>query len=446
MEVNYYIAATQKSENKTKLLEIQQQLNQVIADIEAEQQQKTQPMHVLDFEAPTTGDYQTQLDVLENRLNNVLKFKRVKEEQLTTLKSHLSTSSPLFNKKEETLMKELIESKVVCERLIRKMMVIVKEMCETMIFQATNVCTEQSDTIEQQKHVLIDQTKEEHQRKLEEIEQETNKRIQEILKEKKQRITSLNNEQLKQLDVIERTQQHKLESIEDEKRKVLAEVKIRRQKLSKLELILSQNELNYNELFQQEKRSTITKLLSNDYYDFIHAGGLQIVVDNLNVLKNWVGLNQFHLVFDSQISGWCRESFLRNVLEKEHLMFINCTDNGDVFGGYINARIVRDNDILDEDHFLFSLYSNGRLNGLQQWKRVKKMTILKNWKVACRLYENDYLYSLGDGDIMIQSNQLGSSRFSFNPISNYYGGLKDNALTGSRDHFNVTRLVVLHFT
>ncbi|KAL7715424.1 TLDc domain-containing protein [Entamoeba marina] len=82
---------------------------------------------------------------------------------------------------------------------------------------------------------------------------------------------------------------------------------------------------------------------------------------NESCLKEWSNLNEFTLLFDSDIHGFVNnKEFSSYLLNKKNLYIINFDEDGNVFGGYVNSRITDSRSfITDENAFVFSLLRNG---------------------------------------------------------------------------------------
>ncbi|KAL7721843.1 TLDc domain-containing protein [Entamoeba marina] len=85
--------------------------------------------------------------------------------------------------------------------------------------------------------------------------------------------------------------------------------------------------------------------------------------DPIDLLKKWSNKTTFNVVFDSDINGNGENVLLNLVFNKSNLYFISFDENNNVYGGYIGNEINRYNqDILDENAFVFSLIRNGKVN------------------------------------------------------------------------------------
>ena len=88
-------------------------------------------------------------------------------------------------------------------------------------------------------------------------------------------------------------------------------------------------------------------------------------------LEEWTDKKCEKVIFDSTKDNWSQNSsvFDSKVINKSNLMFVIEDTNRNKFGGYVTSTInQRNNYINDSNSFLFSLKSNGRINGMMKFE------------------------------------------------------------------------------
>ena len=164
-------------------------------------------------------------------------------------------------------------------------------------------------------------------------------------------------------------------------------------------------------------------------------------------IESWTSMKVGDVVFDSNIHNWSQNTsvFDKTLMNKSNLIFIVEDTNGNKFGWYLNSAIRRTtNYIYDPNAFVFSLQSNGRLNGMKKFP-------IKVPSQACWLYSEDetWLISVGDGgggnndDINIMKSDYMNEKPGCGCSQNSYEyGRERNVLCG-RKNFTLKRLVVI---
>ena len=112
-------------------------------------------------------------------------------------------------------------------------------------------------------------------------------------------------------------------------------------------------------------------------------------------LEEWTNKKCTEIVFDSDKDNWSENTsvFDSKVINKSNLIILIEDKEGQKFGGYVNEKITGVNTwINDQNAFLFSLNSNGRLNGMMKFN-------VSNPSRAFMLYpktsENNILFRFG---------------------------------------------------
>ena len=87
--------------------------------------------------------------------------------------------------------------------------------------------------------------------------------------------------------------------------------------------------------------------------------------EEINKIEEWTNMNITELVFDSDNDDWTQENgvFNEKIVGKEKLVFLITDNIGNKFGGFVNEKIVKENQwISDPNAFLFSLKKNRNNN------------------------------------------------------------------------------------
>ncbi|BFU22041.1 trichohyalin, putative [Entamoeba histolytica] len=133
-----------------------------------------------------------------------------------------------------------------------------------------------------------------------------------------------------------------------------------------------------------------------------------------------------NILFDSDIDDWSKDTsvFDQRIKNKEHIIIIIEDEEGNKFGGYVNSKIDKVNSwIYDSKSFVFSLESNGRIEGMKKFdiKQPERAFWLWNqsddclFEFGCGLFGHDI--SVGKENYKTQSYCIQDS-FDYNGISN----------------------------
>ena len=102
-------------------------------------------------------------------------------------------------------------------------------------------------------------------------------------------------------------------------------------------------------------------------------------VNELIQIKQWTNKSFSGIVFDSNRDDWSDKTsvFDRIIFNRSHLLFVIEDEEGNRFGGYVDAVIdnyqLIENEYLvgesvtDPKAFVFTLKSNGRMNGMMKF-------------------------------------------------------------------------------
>jgi hypothetical protein len=198
-----------------------------------------------------------------------------------------------------------------------------------------------------------------------------------------------------------------------------------------------------DELFEDDERIIARKKL------YIHES---ILREEQNQLEQWTGKKCNEVIFDSDKDNWSQNTsvFDDRVKGKSNLMFVIEDTNNNKFGSYITASIkTTANNEQDSNAFLFSLKSNGRVNGMYKFE-IKSNGAPR----ACYLYNKSDGCMFGFGDAgcfnmwIYKENSKGNS--GCKPIDSYYDfhgtseAFLPNCKQGSSDiKFTPKRFVVI---
>ncbi|BFU21979.1 trichohyalin, putative [Entamoeba histolytica] len=160
-------------------------------------------------------------------------------------------------------------------------------------------------------------------------------------------------------------------------------------------------------------------------------------------LEEWTEKRISNILFDSDKDDWNYDTsvFGERVMNKEHIIIIIEDEEGNKFGGYINSKIDEVGYyIYDSQSFVFSLESNGRIEGM------KKFDIEIPQHAFCLFNQSDdRLFEFGHGysDILVYKEN--NKTYSYcNQYSFEYEGIS-NALCGKEwpNYFTPKRIIVI---
>ncbi|BFU24067.1 trichohyalin, putative [Entamoeba histolytica] len=155
-------------------------------------------------------------------------------------------------------------------------------------------------------------------------------------------------------------------------------------------------------------------------------------------LEEWTEKRINNILFDSDKDDWNKNTsvFEERIMNKEHIIIIIEDKKGNKFGGYINSKIDKVNgDINDSKSFVFSLESNGRIEGMKKFdiEQPEYAFILFN-------QSDNRLFEFGLGDIVVFKENI--KTYSYCCQRNFeYEGIS-NALCGKHS-FTPKRIIVI---
>ncbi|KAL7719024.1 hypothetical protein QTN25_003408 [Entamoeba marina] len=164
---------------------------------------------------------------------------------------------------------------------------------------------------------------------------------------------------------------------------------------------------------------------------------LNIIYQSMNVLTKWSNKQHNQILFDSDVDGDGGRNVLRQrVLKKDHLYFITFDDKKNVFGGYIDSKIMNtDTYVKDPKSFLFSLINKGEVKNTKY--DVKRESVNNAFKILSSNTHNSlYLFA---NDLMVCKPK--NTKSLCDQFCYEYNG-EINPLTESTN-FTTQRIIVL---
>ncbi|KAL7718026.1 TLDc domain-containing protein [Entamoeba marina] len=164
-------------------------------------------------------------------------------------------------------------------------------------------------------------------------------------------------------------------------------------------------------------------------------------IKSIGLLKEWCMLDNYTIIFDSDIYGNGMESLEHILKNKNQLYFIHFDDDDNVFGGYLSSRIDMINiDVKDNTSFLFSLIRNGEIKN-------KKYSIRSSCEehAFCLMLEDNFLYEFGPGDFFsdITICKIGCKNSCCDPNSYEYNDEKNPLTLSFIYDFTINRILIL---
>ena len=206
-----------------------------------------------------------------------------------------------------------------------------------------------------------------------------------------------------------------------------------------------QNELMYKEQPNDEMEQ-LKNELENEKTKQLERFNLTLL--EKNKLEEWTGRKVSEVIFNSKVHDWNRNTsvFDSYVYNRSHFILLIEDTNGNKFGCYHQAQLTQTAGYVhDSNAFVFSLSSNGRLDGMKKFP-------INNPNKPMRLYgrQGNWLLSVGsdggqsgkdDINIMKQNCQhVAPGNGCIQQCYNYDGN--ENALCGSTS-FTVKQFLVI---
>ena len=126
--------------------------------------------------------------------------------------------------------------------------------------------------------------------------------------------------------------------------------------------------------------------------------------DEIETVEKWTTRKCGDIIFDSDKNDWAENSpvFGTRVLGKQHLLFVIEDTDDNKFGGYISATIhLPSRWIKDQNSFLFSLESNGRIDGMKKFHIHEEYSDFAFKMQNKQSYHNNTLFEFGDGTLIV---------------------------------------------
>jgi len=161
-------------------------------------------------------------------------------------------------------------------------------------------------------------------------------------------------------------------------------------------------------------------------------------------LEEWTRLRMGDVVFDSNKGNWAKNTseFEECIIGNSRLLFLIEDTKNNKFGGYVEAKIDQTDGWIEDVHaFLFSLKSNGRLDGMSKFEIAHPQTAFKLFDKS-----NTFLCDFGDGsDIRIFKEKNKSLCNQSKRQSYNYHGIESALLPNSNSvsKFVPKRIVVI---
>ncbi|BFU26668.1 trichohyalin, putative [Entamoeba histolytica] len=158
-------------------------------------------------------------------------------------------------------------------------------------------------------------------------------------------------------------------------------------------------------------------------------------------IEEWTEKRISDILFDSDKDDWNKYTsiFGERIWNKEDIIIIIEDTNGNKFGGYVNEKIDKvESWIYDSNAFVFSLESNGRMEGMKKFdiEDTKRAFWLDNQLDNC-------LFVFGLDDICIYKENKKTKSYCKQNSYEYYG--IENALCGKQhpERFTPKRIIVV---
>ena len=165
----------------------------------------------------------------------------------------------------------------------------------------------------------------------------------------------------------------------------------------------------------------------------------------VNALKQWTGLPNVSILYDSDVDTFTDSGFFEKVKNKQNVAIIACTTDGDVFGGFYTVAATGPWEyFFDPNMFIFSFESHGRCMTPQRFT-VKWFFQKEAFVRFCKNDKKDGWFVWFGVDRCYFS--LGNERSTTYccELSIAFEGIQDKTLTGSSvyPNFVCTRLLAV---
>ena len=170
--------------------------------------------------------------------------------------------------------------------------------------------------------------------------------------------------------------------------------------------------------------------------------------ENVSTMKGWVGKERARIIFDSDVDEFTNASFNAKCLNKPNIAVIGFTEEGDVFGGFLEREVNEaDKYFKDPNHFIFSLESHGRCKTPVRFLRKEERR--DGYAVCWNMNGSHGFISFGSILGGFTLGNMESDSYCFD-LSSDYEGIQNTTLTGKAGdwwgpYHHCHRLVVVQF-
>ncbi|BFU23339.1 predicted protein [Entamoeba histolytica] len=196
----------------------------------------------------------------------------------------------------------------------------------------------------------------------------------------------------------------------------------------------------YSDYFSRKKREEEERRKQEQEERLQRMRGLSTPKHQIKQLEEWTNRKVSNILFDSDIDDWNQGTsvFDQRIMNKEHIIIIIEDEEGNKFGGYVNEKIDKIGYcgyINDSKSFVFSLESNGRIEGMMKYD-------IEIPQHAFYLHNQSMNWSFAFGsDIVVGKENKKTKSYCSQQHSYEYDGI-ENALCG-KQHFTPKRIIVI---
>ncbi|BFU23929.1 TLD, putative [Entamoeba histolytica] len=356
-----------------------------------------------------------RIDETERRRKIVIEKSQETINQIEIMKNKMTRIIEECNHDEETLSKtrnELIDKIISIEEMKMKDKIFRTPEETDKIIEEFNKKKEEwekhySDYLERKKREEEERRKEEEERRQQQEEEERKQQQEEEERKQQQeeeRRQQEEEERKRQEEEEERKKQEQERKIQEHEKKIQEQEEERKKQKEEQDRKIQEQERK----IQEHEKLRIMKGMNS--------------MEEMRQIEEWTNRKVGNILFDSDIDNWNIKTsvFGERIKNKEHIIIIIEDEEGNKFGGYVNSKIDKIYKwIYDSKSFVFSLKSNGRMEGMMKFD-------IKEPQDAFYLYyqSDDYLFAFGYGDIRIfkENNKTESSckqhSFEYKGISN----------------------------
>ena len=164
----------------------------------------------------------------------------------------------------------------------------------------------------------------------------------------------------------------------------------------------------------------------------------------VSVLKGWTGKSRAIIIYDSTVDEFTDQGLFDKVKGKANIALVGFTADGDVFGGFYNIAVTKQDDrFRDPNMFVFSFESHGRCKTPQRFV-VKEELRNKKYVRFCKDDSHGFVCVGGWYGHFYLGNEK-SHTYCHN-LSSGFMGIENTTLTGkgNNENFTCTRIVAVH--